>query len=294
MFDSNQTIRVAKDGPNVKDALAWLRWLTTSDYGKKWIPDKIKQLSPIKGAKAPSAQLAQATVSLLAAKAPNYSWYYQRFPTGTEQGLGHHPPGLLRGTDQQGADPRRTGRGVHEDRERLEVDRDPRVTAERTGRSCSPPFLAAAAHVHEAAMGSARRTNAYRRGAGVSLDDGPGPHRHPSLRRDSLSDEHRYSFTKWNGLDKAAKFVGLSNYTELLTDDPGLVSALVFTLVFTVLVVAATNVIALFLAVILDMNDQGKKRPPCRLLRPEHHQPHHHRLRLALHLLAGLRFVLAP
>jgi len=88
MFDSNQTIRVAKDGPNVQDALAWLRWLTTSDYGKKWIPDQIKQLSPIKGAKASSAQLAQATVSLLAAKTPNYSWYYQRFPTGTEQGLG--------------------------------------------------------------------------------------------------------------------------------------------------------------------------------------------------------------
>jgi len=29
-----------------------------------------------------------ATVSLLAAKTPNYSWYYQRFPTGTEQSLG--------------------------------------------------------------------------------------------------------------------------------------------------------------------------------------------------------------
>ncbi len=88
MFDSNQTIRVAKDGPNVQDALAWLRWLTTSDYGKKWIPDKIKQLSPIMGAKASNAQLAQATVSLLAARTPSYSWYSQRFPTGTEQGLG--------------------------------------------------------------------------------------------------------------------------------------------------------------------------------------------------------------
>ncbi|MCX7028492.1 MAG: extracellular solute-binding protein, partial [Spirochaetes bacterium] len=29
MFDSNQTIRVAKDGKNVQAALAWLRWLTT-------------------------------------------------------------------------------------------------------------------------------------------------------------------------------------------------------------------------------------------------------------------------
>jgi raffinose/stachyose/melibiose transport system substrate-binding protein len=88
MFDSNQTIRVAKDGANVKAALAWLRWLTTSEYGKKWIPDKIKQLSPIIGAKASTAELAQATVALLAKKTPSYSWYYQRFPNGTEQGLG--------------------------------------------------------------------------------------------------------------------------------------------------------------------------------------------------------------
>jgi raffinose/stachyose/melibiose transport system substrate-binding protein len=88
MFFSNQTIRVAKDGKNVQAALAWLRWLTTSDYGRAWIPEKIKQLSPIIGAKASSAQLSQETVRLLAAKTPNSPLYYQRFPTGTEQGLG--------------------------------------------------------------------------------------------------------------------------------------------------------------------------------------------------------------
>jgi raffinose/stachyose/melibiose transport system substrate-binding protein len=87
MYDSNQTIRVAKDG-QVEEALAWLTWLTTSEYGKNWIPDKIKQLSPIKGSKAPSAELAQATVAMLAQKVPSYPWYYQMFPTGTEQGLG--------------------------------------------------------------------------------------------------------------------------------------------------------------------------------------------------------------
>ncbi|HUI71005.1 MAG TPA: extracellular solute-binding protein [Spirochaetia bacterium] len=87
MYDSNQTIRVAKDG-QVQAALAWLSWLTTSEYGKAWIPGKIKQLSPIKGSKAPSAELAQATVSMLGARVPSYPWYYQMFPTGTEQGLG--------------------------------------------------------------------------------------------------------------------------------------------------------------------------------------------------------------
>jgi len=87
MYDSNQTIRIAKDG-QVQLALAWLRWLTTSRYGKAWIPDKIKQMSPIKGAKAPKAELAQATVAMLAAKVPSYPWFYQMFPNGAEQGLG--------------------------------------------------------------------------------------------------------------------------------------------------------------------------------------------------------------
>jgi raffinose/stachyose/melibiose transport system substrate-binding protein len=88
MFDSNQTIRIAKDGKNRQAALDWLAWLTTSDYGKKWIPSYIKQMSPIKGADAPGAQLAKETQSMLAKGVPNYSWFYQRFPTGTEQGLG--------------------------------------------------------------------------------------------------------------------------------------------------------------------------------------------------------------
>ena len=87
MYDSNQTIRIAKEG-QVEASLAWLRWLTTSAYGKAWIPGKIQQMSPIRGAKAPTAQLAQATVALLGAKTPSYPWYYQMFPTGLEQGLG--------------------------------------------------------------------------------------------------------------------------------------------------------------------------------------------------------------
>jgi raffinose/stachyose/melibiose transport system permease protein len=67
-----------------------------------------------------------------------------------------------------------------------------------------------------------------------------------------------FSFTKWNGLDKAVKFIGLANYKELLTADPALVSATIFTFLFTVVVVVATNVVALLLAVILDSNIRGK------------------------------------
>jgi raffinose/stachyose/melibiose transport system substrate-binding protein len=88
MFDSNQTIRIAKDGANRDAALAWLKWLTTSDYGKAWIPTKINQLSPIIGAAASSATLSKETVSLLAKGTPSYPWFYQRFPAGAEQGLG--------------------------------------------------------------------------------------------------------------------------------------------------------------------------------------------------------------
>lgn len=67
-----------------------------------------------------------------------------------------------------------------------------------------------------------------------------------------------YSFTKWNGLDKVAKFVGLANYVELLTNDRTMGQAVQFTLLFTVITVALTNVIALFLAVILDSDIRGK------------------------------------
>jgi raffinose/stachyose/melibiose transport system permease protein len=67
-----------------------------------------------------------------------------------------------------------------------------------------------------------------------------------------------YSFTKWNGLDKVPEFVGLANYKELLTSDPDLIASVVFTLIFTAIMVAATNAIALFLAVILDGDVRGK------------------------------------
>jgi raffinose/stachyose/melibiose transport system substrate-binding protein len=88
MYDSNQTLRVAKDGKNLQAVLAWLNWLTTSDYGKKWIPEKVKQMSPIKGAEAPGALLAKETAKLLGDGTPSYPWFYQRFPNGAEQGLG--------------------------------------------------------------------------------------------------------------------------------------------------------------------------------------------------------------
>lgn len=67
-----------------------------------------------------------------------------------------------------------------------------------------------------------------------------------------------YSFTKWNGLDKVPKFIGLDNYIEMLTDDKVMVQSLVFTFLFTAIFVVIVNIIALLLAIVLDTNIRGK------------------------------------
>lgn len=67
-----------------------------------------------------------------------------------------------------------------------------------------------------------------------------------------------YSFTKWNGLDKLPKFIGLANYRELLVNDPQMMSSLWFTLRLSFLTVIFTNVIALTLAVLLDAKIRGE------------------------------------
>ncbi|MBP3964305.1 carbohydrate ABC transporter permease [Paenibacillus lignilyticus] len=60
-----------------------------------------------------------------------------------------------------------------------------------------------------------------------------------------------YSLTKWNGVGKHIKFIGLKNFKELLTSDTNALKALVFTLEYTLLAVVLTNVIAILLAVVL-------------------------------------------
>ncbi len=85
--ESNLTFRVYKDGKHRKETLAFLNWLTTSDYGKKWIPEVIKQISPLKGAAAPDTQLAKETAT---AQAKNITcpWWIFKGPDGIEQPFG--------------------------------------------------------------------------------------------------------------------------------------------------------------------------------------------------------------
>ncbi|AZN43217.1 carbohydrate ABC transporter permease [Paenibacillus albus] len=60
-----------------------------------------------------------------------------------------------------------------------------------------------------------------------------------------------YSMTKWNGVGKHIKFIGLKNFKELLTSDTNALKALIFTLEYTLLAVVLTNVIAIVLAVLM-------------------------------------------
>ena len=59
-----------------------------------------------------------------------------------------------------------------------------------------------------------------------------------------------YSFTNWNGYSWNARFTGLNNYIKLFSDKSTLHSIYV-SLIFVIITVAATNVLALFFAVML-------------------------------------------
>jgi raffinose/stachyose/melibiose transport system permease protein len=62
-----------------------------------------------------------------------------------------------------------------------------------------------------------------------------------------------YAFTDWNGLSPRLHFIGFDNFFQLTTDNLGL-TALFQTLRFTLVVTVVMNVIALLLAVVLNMN----------------------------------------
>ncbi|AEV29410.1 permease component of ABC-type sugar transporter [Sphaerochaeta pleomorpha str. Grapes] len=66
------------------------------------------------------------------------------------------------------------------------------------------------------------------------------------------------SFTKWNGLDRVQTFIGLENYKELFLDDSDMWKSMWFTLRLTLCSVVVINLVALFLAVLLDSDIKGK------------------------------------
>jgi raffinose/stachyose/melibiose transport system permease protein len=73
-----------------------------------------------------------------------------------------------------------------------------------------------------------------------------------------MLDVIRMSFSSWNGLSAESRFVGLSNYRAVLTQDPVFWGALWNTLWWTVLAVIVPNLVSFGLALSLNQNIPGK------------------------------------
>ncbi|MCR5763921.1 MAG: extracellular solute-binding protein [Treponema sp.] len=95
--ESNLTFRVYKDSKNRAEVLAFLEWLSKSDYGKNWIPGVIKQISPLVGAAAPDTQLAKETVTAQDSKI-TCPWWIFKGPDGIEQPFGTALQNYVAGT----------------------------------------------------------------------------------------------------------------------------------------------------------------------------------------------------
>ncbi|ANY66763.1 ABC transporter permease [Paenibacillus sp. BIHB 4019] len=63
----------------------------------------------------------------------------------------------------------------------------------------------------------------------------------------------RYSLTKWNGISKHPKFIGLDNFKQIFMNDANFASSAWFTIKYAVLYIVLVNVLAIGLAVLLDM-----------------------------------------
>ncbi|UUZ80287.1 extracellular solute-binding protein [Paenibacillus sp. P26] len=87
MVDSNIVYRINKDSKNLKEVLKFFDWLTTSDYGKKFVPNVVKQISTIKDAPFPDAQLAKETNEYLK-NGKTYPWVKGYYPDGYETQAG--------------------------------------------------------------------------------------------------------------------------------------------------------------------------------------------------------------
>jgi len=67
-----------------------------------------------------------------------------------------------------------------------------------------------------------------------------------------------YSLTDWNGLNPTKEYVGFINYIELLEDE-NFIQSLKFTMKYVVYMVILQNVLALFIAIVIESLNKGKK-----------------------------------
>jgi len=78
---------IAKDGKNIDESKALLNWIVTSDYGKKFVPEKLKMNSAVKDAGYPNTQLAAESKKYIDEKA-TLPLVQLLWPDGFEQKLG--------------------------------------------------------------------------------------------------------------------------------------------------------------------------------------------------------------
>jgi raffinose/stachyose/melibiose transport system permease protein len=71
-------------------------------------------------------------------------------------------------------------------------------------------------------------------------------------------DGFRLSLTNWNGLNPTKEYVGFSNYLELL-EDKMFIDSLLFTTRYVIYMVVLQNIIALFLAIVIESLRKGKR-----------------------------------
>jgi raffinose/stachyose/melibiose transport system permease protein len=68
-----------------------------------------------------------------------------------------------------------------------------------------------------------------------------------------------YSFTEWNGISDDPRWVGWENWITVFTDDRDFRNSFIFTMKFTLVNVAAINLVAFTLALLLTRALKGKK-----------------------------------
>jgi len=94
--ESNLTFRVGNT-ENVHETLLWLDWLTTSDFGRAWIPEQVGQISPQIGAAMPDCVLAEETARYIAS-GQTAPWWIFIGPEGIEEPFGRAFQAYVAGT----------------------------------------------------------------------------------------------------------------------------------------------------------------------------------------------------
>jgi raffinose/stachyose/melibiose transport system substrate-binding protein len=88
MVDSSVIWVVNKDSPVLGQVKDWLNWLSTSDYGRNFVPGILKVQGALAGAAQPQGQLVADTLPYLRSGSVR-PWVETFWPAGFDEGFGH-------------------------------------------------------------------------------------------------------------------------------------------------------------------------------------------------------------